>query len=108
MEFDREVGTIWNWIPYMRAVQTGQRVASYIASYWDNIEHQILNIQTSLWKDKIMLIVPRMGMQQDSDKLYLDSGHWGPGENPILLVKPQSNLVVKHSVRSGIITYSLE
>jgi len=49
-----------------------------------------------------------MGMAQDNDRLYLDTGHWGPGENPIILSKPQTNLVVEHSVKTGLITYSLE
>ena len=51
--------------------------------------------------------VPRMGMQQDKDVLYLDVGHWGPGENPVLLINPQRDVLVKHNVRNGIITYSL-
>ncbi len=107
MEFDREVNTIWNWIPYMRAVQTGSVVARYSVSQWDNLDDIRLNVQTSDWQNKAVLIVPRMGMQQDSDKLYLDTGHWGPGENPVLLVNPQDTLVVKHNVRNGLITYSL-
>jgi len=108
VDFDREVSTIWNWIPYMRAVQTGTRVASYVASYYsDDTENFVLNVQTSAWQNKTVLIVPRMGMQQDSDQLYLDTGHWGPGEKPILLVNPRDTLVVKHNVRDGLITYSL-
>jgi hypothetical protein len=107
--FERQQETIWGWVPYLRAVAAGTCVASYSARTWapdtDSIE---LNIATATWHDKTVLIVPRMGMQQDLDKLYLDTGHWGPGENPVILVKPQHNLVVEHSVRNGIITYSLE
>jgi hypothetical protein len=55
-----------------------------------------------------VLIVPRMGMQQDSDKLYLDTGHWGAAIKPIVLVNPVSNLTVTHRVIDGLITYSLE
>lgn len=109
MQFDREVSTIWNWIPYMRAVQAGTCVASYCVMTWNkDTRSLVLEIPTDNWRDKTVLVVPRMGMQQDSDKLYLDTGHWGPGENPVILVKPQHNLVVEHSVRSGIIKYSLE
>ena len=109
VQFERQQETDWGWIPYMRAVQAGERVASYHARYWDeHTESFVLNVQTGHWQDKTVLIVPRMGMQQDSDKLYLDTGHWGPGENPILLVKPQNTLVVEHNVRNGLITYSLE
>jgi hypothetical protein len=46
-----------------------------------------------------------MGMSQDTDKLYLDTGHWGPGENPIILVNPKTDLVIKHNVKTGMITY---
>jgi hypothetical protein len=108
MQFDRQVGTVWNWIPYMRAIQAGTVVASYFAKYWTDQDNFVLNIPTQPWRDQTVLIVPRMGMQQDSDRLYLDTGHWGPGENPIILVKPQGTLVVKHNVRDGLITYSLE
>ena len=107
--FERQQETDWGWIPYMRAVQAGSVVASYSATMWDeDRESFTLDVDTKDWCDKTVLIVPRMGMQQDSDKLYLDTGHWGPGENPIILSKPQTNLVVEHSVKTGLITYSLE
>jgi hypothetical protein len=109
MQFDRQVGTVWNWIPYMRAVQAGSVVASYSATQWDeDRESFTLNVDTKDWRDKTVLIVPRLGMAQDNDRLYLDTGHWGPGENPIILSNPQTNLVVEHSVKTGLITYSLE
>lgn len=106
--FERQQETAWGWIPYMRAVQAGSVVASYSAKYWDkDTKSLVLKVPTGAWRDKTMLVVPRMGMQQDSDKLYLDTGHWGPGENPIILVNPQHTLVVEHGVRNGIIKYSL-
>lgn len=109
MQFDRQVGTVWNWIPYMRAVQAGSVVASYSATQWDeDRESFTLDVDTKDWRDKTVLIVPRLGMAQDNDRLYLDTGHWGPGESPIILSNPQTNLVVEHSVKTGLITYSLE
>jgi hypothetical protein len=108
VQFDRQVGTVWNWVPYMRAVQAGKMVASYVAQYHDDRDHFELNIPTGLWRNSTVLIVPRMGMQQDTDRLYLDTGHWGPGENPVLLVNPQGYLRVNHNVRNGLITYSME
>lgn len=106
--FERQQETAWGWVPYMRAVQAGTQVASYIAQYHDDREHFELNIPTGLWRNSTVLIVPRMGMQQDTDRLYLDTGHWGPGENPVLLVNPQGYLRVNHNVRNGLITYSME
>ena len=109
MNFERQQETDWEWVPYLRAVQAGSVVASYSAKHWDeNKEFFVLDIPTNHWKNSTVLIVPRMGMQQDTDKLYLDTGHWGPGEDPILLVKPQASLVVAHHVRDGTITYSLD
>jgi hypothetical protein len=109
VKFERQQETVWDWVPYMRAVQAGLCAASYYATQWDsNIDSFVLNIPTAHWQNKTVLVVPRMGMQQDSDKLYLDTGHWGPGENPILLVNPHAPLVVTHNVRNGLITYSME
>ena len=36
-------------------------------------------------------------------------GFWAKalGENPVLLINPQRDVLVKHNVRNGIITYSL-
>lgn len=108
VNFERQQETAWGWIPYLRAVQAGSVVASYSAKYWDeNRESFVLDVQTEHWSNKTVLIVPRMGMQQDLDKLYLDTGHWGSGETPIILVNPQDPLVVTHNVRNGIIKYSL-
>ena len=107
--FERQQETDWGWTPYLRAVQAGSVVASYSATHWDkNRESFVLEVQTEHWRDKTVLLVPRMGMAQDNDKLYLDTGHWGPGENSIILSNPKTNLVVEHSVKNGIITYSLE
>jgi hypothetical protein len=107
--FERQQETDWGWIPYMRAVQAGSVVASYSATQWDeDRESFTLDVDTKDWRDKTVLIVPRLGMAQDNDRLYLDTGHWGPGENPIILSNPQTNLVVEHSVKTGLITYSLE
>lgn len=109
VQFERQQETAWGWVPYLRAVQAGQPVASYVATQWQaDLEHFELQVDTARWQQSTVLIVPRLGLQQDSDRLYLDTGHWGPGENPILLVNPVGTLVVKHSVINGIITYSME
>ena len=108
VHFERQQETDWDWIPYMRAVQSGSVVASYHAKYHcDDQTEFVLDVQTDKWRNKTVLIVPRMGMQQDQDRLYLDTGHWGPGENPVLLINPQNTLVVKHNIKTGIITYSI-
>lgn len=98
----------WGWIPYMRAVQSGQVVASYSVQYWHPGQQYFeLTVFTQAWKEQCVLIVPRMGMKQDNDVLYLDDGHWGPGEDPIILVYPNKDLVVQHNIKSGQISYTL-
>lgn len=109
MEFDCETNTVWGHQAYRKLIQTGSCVGSYCVKYRDDkTESLIINVSTEHWRDKNVLIVPRPGMQQDNNKLYLDiSGAWGD-INPTLLVKPQTDLVVNHNVRNGLITYSLE
>ena len=107
--FERQHETIWEWVPYLRAMQAGQVVAKYSVDRWTpDTECFELCVNTENWRDQHVLIVPRMGMKQDTDVLYLDVGHWGPGENPILLVNPAGDLIVRHNVNNGIITYSLK
>jgi len=107
VNFKRQQQTDWDWVPYLRCVQAGNLAASCLTQqYQDDINEFVLNVPTDTWHDQTILIVPRMGMSQDTDKLYLDTGHWGPGENPIILVNPKTDLVIKHNVKTGIITYS--
>tara|TARA_R110000868_G_scaffold411076_1_gene701714 strand:+ start:81 stop:1019 length:939 start_codon:yes stop_codon:yes gene_type:complete len=109
VNFPRQQETDWGWVPYLRAVKAGKVVASYNAQHWRQ-EQQIfdLTVSTRDWKDQCVLIVPRMGMKQDNDILYLDDGHWGPGEDPIILVRPDRDLIIQHSVRDGSISYALK
>jgi len=109
VNFSREQETDWGWIPYMRAVQPGEIAARYSASqYVKDFSEFTMTVSTSAWKDKTVLIVPRAGMQQDNDKLYLDTGHWGPTESPILLHQPADQLLIKHDVRHGTISYHMD
>jgi hypothetical protein len=109
VKFPRQQETDWGWIPYMRAARTGKVVASYNAQHWRPEQQNFeLTVSTKDWKDQCLLIVPRMGMKQDNDVIYLDDGHWGPGEDPIVLVRPDQDLIVQHNVRNGIISYTLK
>lgn len=107
--FMRQRETDWGWIPYMRAVQAGKIVGGYSVDTWEpnKIDFEF-TVPTAQWKNSTVLIVPRMGMQQDHNRMYLDTGSWGPAEDPILLVRPEQNLVVKHSIKNSRITYKLE
>jgi hypothetical protein len=109
VQFERQQETDWGWIPYMRAVQAGSAVAKYSSSHHiENHNDFTLTIDVSCWENKTVLVVPRAGMQQDTDRLYLDTGHWGPTESPILLHRPKGHLTINHNVRDGVISYNLE
>ena len=92
----------------MRAVQAGTVVASYCVDQRPVDQQIILRVPTDHWHDSIVLLVPRVGMQQDYDRLYLDTGAWGPAEDPIMLVKPQDTLQINHNLISGKLSYSME
>lgn len=116
--FTRQHSTVWGWIPFQRAVTQGQCVDQYVFDIeTSKINNQDIDfdqqeftmcIDTSAWYDQTVLIVPRAGMQHRGDRMYLDTGHWGPTEDPIILHRPQGPLVVTHNLQNGKITYKLE
>lgn len=109
VKFMRQRDTDWGWTPYMRAIQAGTVVGGYVADAYDPTFIRFsMSIPTDQWQNSNVLIVPRMGMQQDHDRLYLDTGHWGPAEDPVLLVHPQHDLIVRHNVQDGQLTYSMK
>lgn len=109
VRFNRDQHTDWGWIPYMRAIRAGKVVAQYrVSSHTPEMTHFKLEIDTTAWRDQYVLLVPRAGMKQDDDVLYLDTGHWGPTEDPVLLVRPDRNVIVLHNLSNGRIAYSLK
>jgi hypothetical protein len=107
--FERQQETDWGWIPYLRAVQTGAVVAQYsTGSYSKDCTEFQLSVDTTAWQNQTVLVVPRAGLQHGAEKLYLDTGHWGPTESPILLHCPSSQFIIKHNVRNGTILYHME
>jgi hypothetical protein len=109
VQFERQQETDWGWIPYMRAVQIGTLAAEYSTSTYDESRSCYdLCINTAQWANQTILIVPRAGMKHIDNKLYLDTGHWGPTESPILLHQPQGQLIIKHNVKDGTVAYTLD
>lgn len=108
VEFRREQETDWGWIPYLRCALAGSIIAKYCIESADSRDFFEMLVDVNAWRDQTVLIVPRMGMQHQQHRLYLDTGHWGPAENPVLLVRPQGNLTVRHSVHNGQLTYELK
>jgi 16S rRNA G966 N2-methylase RsmD len=120
--------TPWSWMPYLRLATTLGRI---VAGYKLNVDtqsniiiennntntldinftatKQTLMIDTSEWKNKTVLIVPRVGLSQDGYQLNLDSANnWGPAVDPILLVNPDNDIVVTHDMYTGKIEYKFE
>jgi hypothetical protein len=109
VKFARQQETVWGWIPYLRASQTGTIVANYSISNFDpNANSKIITIDATTWKDKNVVLVPRVGMQHLQHRMYLDTGHWGPCEDPVIVVKSSGRIQVKHSFRRGTISYNWE
>ena len=55
-----------------------------------------------------MLIIPRAGMQHGNERLYLDTGHWQPPENPAVVNLPNSTVTITQDLCTGKITYKIE
>jgi len=116
--FTRQQPTVWGWIPFQRAVTQGSCVDQYVLDIQTgfinndpiNFDQHIysFSIDTTKWQDKTVLIVPRAGMQHNQDKIYLDTGHWGPTEDPIILHQPKGDLIIKHDLHTGKLSYTLQ
>jgi hypothetical protein len=116
--FVRQQPTVWGWIPFQRAVTQGHCVAQYRLDVEnlcidnqpiDFAQHKKeLRVDTLIWQNETVLIVPRVGMQHGQNKIYLDTGHWGPTEDPVILHRPKGELVISHDLHDGKISYKLE
>lgn len=59
-------------------------------------------LNTDDWVDKIVLLIPRVGMKHGDSILYLDNANsWGPTADPVLLVKHTKNVSIYHNFLSG-------
>lgn len=122
LNFEVHGETDWGWMPYLRlASQNGTIVTGYTVDAnsittsivnattlpinFDSVEQQ-LTFDTSSWQNKSVILIPRAGMRHEDHKLMLDTGHWGPASDPIILTRPTSNVVITHSFYSGLITYT--
>ena len=126
IEFDYQRETLYGWqlgLRFARSIQTP--VASYSINSQSQSNYvsdkngtttvpinfdmtcQKLVIDTSGWKDQIILVVPRFDMIDGDEKMTLDTGHWCFMTAPVLVVNPTSDLEVTHDLYSGKITYNL-
>jgi hypothetical protein len=117
--------TEWGWIPYLRlCVNNGVLVGGYSVDA-NQVEIDFVNlptkkhidfdqqsisfvVDTKKYQDKCVLLVPRVGMSHNHHRLYLDTGHWGPTQYPVILNRPRSNIVVEHDLFTGDINFNLD
>ena len=115
--------TEWGWIPYLRlCVNNGQLISGYSIdanqttttfvngpTVPNNLDVQFIecDINTQDWIDQCILLIPRAGMKHSKHKLYLDTGHWGPTQFPVILNNPTKNIKVEHNLINGDINFTL-
>jgi hypothetical protein len=121
-QVDPGVDTEWGWIPYLRlCVNNGNLVAGYyldanntsinfvdgVTTSIDFTQQQLqLTVDTIAWRDSSVILVPRVGMQHDRHRLMLDTGHWGPTSDPVILTRPVNNIAITHNFYNGLIQYT--
>ena len=119
---DPGVDTEWGWIPYLRlCVNNGSLVAGYyldandisinfvngITAPIDFAQQQLqLTVDTTAWRNSSVILVPRVGMQHNNHRLMLDTGHWGPTSDPVILTRPIDNITITHNFYNGRIGYT--
>jgi hypothetical protein len=105
--------TEWGWHTYLETIihhpnpvaryiarpnscsieQHDSRGSSTIPFNFDTLDHSLI-IDTSKWRDKIVLLVPRFILTHKTHKHYLDMGEaWGPAKPVVLLVNPKTDVM---------------
>lgn len=82
--------------------ESGTKTVSPLDNYKTN---QTFVVNTSKWIDKILLLIPRVGIKHENDMFYLDNANnWGPAGDPVLLVNHTNDVVIQHDFLNGQIT----
>ena len=120
------INTIWGWMPYMRlAAYNGKSIAKYTVDAIENtitttdqmgtnkavidfaIDNIDMSINTERFHNKCVMIVPRVGMKHGDANLFLDTGHWGPVDYPVLLKNIQNSTVtISHHTKTSELKYT--
>lgn len=122
IEFDHEVDTVWGWVPYMRCFnQQSKPCAQYYlsvnqCSWWSpwgmngpvDFDQRHYELTLDLPQDCAVLVVPRAVIMHGEHSLYLDMGHWGPTQKPIIVNRCPGPVTVKQDLHTGAISYHQE
>jgi hypothetical protein len=121
--FNHEVNTAWGWTPYMRCFNPRSRPCAQYYLLVDQAQWQSFSgavevdfdqkyrdviIDLPQAADQAVLVVPRAVMLYGNHSLYLDMGHWGPTQKPVIVNRYQGRLVARHNLRNGDISYYLD
>lgn len=112
---DNNIEGTHGYVPFLRMVADGQHFVSkieldaYTCTVNDNqIDFDQRYLQTkidNLDPELYYVVVPRVGLQHETHKLYLDTGHWGP-TNYAGIVHGLYSFNVAHDVHKGKIHYT--
>lgn len=114
-QFDNRIEGTHGFIPFMRMVTDNTSLKTKIEV---NANAMTINDQpiefnkkyltsqvANLDPDQYYIVVPRVGLQHDQHRLYLDTGHWGP-TNSAVIVHGLYKFNVSHDVIRGKISYT--
>lgn len=115
--------TPWGWIPWFRQMNiNGRLVAHYHIDTATceqttddsfgpqngeiNFDYPYINLMMDLNREQDpVILVPRVGLRHKDHTLYLDQGHWGPTEDPIIAYQAKQ-IWLSHNIHTGKISWS--
>lgn len=107
----------FGWMSYQKMITAHSHlVASHCIDLTDveNIDFNSIDIKflvdTTQWKNQILLVVPRTSIGHGNRKLYLDlsTGGWGTIENSVIISQPTDFLEVTCSLTGAPFKYELK
>lgn len=99
----------WGFIPFMRMIEDKQYLQSTItidANSTDHLNFDISHLKTTIDLDptEYSLVVPRCGMRYKNHTLYLDTGHWGPTQDAVIIYG-RDQITFTHNLHNGKMQY---
>lgn len=89
-------------------ITTGDKLGKEKKDLNFEVDEINLLLDNSNQNSENILIIPRVGCKTGKHKLYLDKGHWGPMNKPVILNQYHSLVKITHSLITGELTYTQE
>lgn len=112
-QFDNRIECVWGWQPWLRLVAQEKYLhtkslvdANTMTLNGKPIDYSADTIECTITLDPetYTLVVPRTGLQHIDNKMYLDTGHWGPTDDAIISTG-LSTVKMIQSTRTGKMKY---